>query len=117
MGSITAVAEVISMFFMVTYGAICSISFMEHFAADPAYRPIFKSKWFISLAGAIMCIWLMFKMNPGYAMAALSIMVLIYIVQTRIQADKKSVVSLFQGVIFQLSRQLHIFIQKRGKNG
>ena len=115
MGSITAVAEVISMFFMVTYGAICTISFMEHFAADPAYRPIFKSRWFISLAGAVMCIWLMFKMNPGYAFAALAIMVLIYLVQTRLQQDKKSVVTLFQGVIFQLSRQLHIFIQKREK--
>lgn len=116
MGSITAVAEVISMFFMLTYGAICSISFMEHFAADPAYRPIFKSKWFISLTGAIMCIWLMFKMNPGYAFAALMIMVLIYLLQTRLQQDKKSVVTLFQGVIFQLSRQLHIFIQKGEKS-
>ena len=55
----------------------------------------------------------MFKMNPGYAIAALSLMLIIYIVQTRLQSDKKSVVSLFQGVIFQLSRQLHIFIQKR----
>ena len=115
MGSITAVAEVISMFFMVTYGAICTISFMEHFAADPSYRPIFKSRWFISLLGAVMCIWLMFKMNPGYAIAALSLMVIIYLVQTRLQSDKKSVVSLFQGVIFQLSRQLHIFIQKGEK--
>jgi len=41
MGDVNAVAEVISMFFMVTYGSLCLISFMQHFAADPSYRPSF----------------------------------------------------------------------------
>mgnify|MGYP000964621871 CR=1 FL=1 len=36
-------------------------SFLQHFAADPAYRPSFKSKWYLSLLGAVMCIFLMFK--------------------------------------------------------
>ena len=40
--------RIISMFFMVTYGAICLISVLEHFAADPSYRPTFKSRWYIS---------------------------------------------------------------------
>ena len=39
MGDINAVAEIISMFFMVTYGAICLVSFLEHMAADLSYRP------------------------------------------------------------------------------
>ena len=61
MGDVNAVAEIISMFFMVTYGSLRLISFMQHFAADPSYRPSFKSNWYLSLLGAIMCVYLMFK--------------------------------------------------------
>ena len=45
MGEINFVAKLISMFFMVTYGSLCLISFLQHFAADPSYRPSFRSKW------------------------------------------------------------------------
>ena len=38
-GNVNFVAEIISIFFMVTYGAICLISFFHHFAADPSYDP------------------------------------------------------------------------------
>jgi amino acid transporter len=33
-GALDSVAQVISMFFMVTYGSLCLISFLNHFAAD-----------------------------------------------------------------------------------
>ncbi|HKL31912.1 MAG TPA: hypothetical protein VJ919_05230, partial [Tangfeifania sp.] len=77
-GDVNFVAQIISMFFMVTYGAICLISFMEHFAADPAYRPTFRSNWKISLVGAVFSFWLMFKMNTPYAAVSLIIMAMIY---------------------------------------
>ncbi|MEZ4950772.1 MAG: amino acid permease [Saprospiraceae bacterium] len=67
LGALDSVAEVISMFFMVTYGSLCLISFLQHFAADPSYRPKFKSKWYFSLFGALACFGLMFFMNAGYA--------------------------------------------------
>jgi amino acid transporter len=51
MGELDFVAEIISMFFMVTYGTLNLISFLQHFAADPSYRPTFKSRWWISLFG------------------------------------------------------------------
>ena len=41
------------MFFMVTYGSLCAISFLEHFAARPSYRPTFRSRWYLSLLGAV----------------------------------------------------------------
>jgi amino acid transporter len=43
MGEIDFVAKLISMFFMVTYGSLCLISFLQHFAADPSYRPSFRA--------------------------------------------------------------------------
>jgi len=115
-GSIDTVARVISMFFMVTYGAICTISFFQHFAADPAYRPAFKSKWYISLLGAIMCMFLMFKMDAGYAFASVIIMVLIYLGISHFNGDKTGMAKIFQGVIFQLIRQIQVFIQKADKD-
>ncbi|MFY0650977.1 MAG: amino acid permease [Cyclobacteriaceae bacterium] len=116
LGNIDTVARVISMFFMVTYGALCTISFFQHFAADPSYRPAFRSKWYISLTGAFMCIYLMFKMDAGYALASIVIMVLIYLAITNYKDDKEGMAKIFQGVIFQLIRQIQVFIQKADKD-
>ncbi|MDB4107951.1 amino acid permease [Bacteroidia bacterium] len=115
MGDVNAVAEVISMFFMVTYGSICLISLLENFASNPGYRPSFKSKWYISLLGAVMCIGLMFKINTIYAIAAIVLMTLIYIVLSMYNR-KGDMVAIFSGVIFQISRNLQVFLQKRKAN-
>ncbi len=111
-GSINFIAGIISMFFMVVYGAICLISFLEHFAADPSYRPTFKSRWHLSLLGALLSFWLMFKMNTTYALLAVVLMVLIYLIITYGQNEKKGLANIFKGVIFQLSRNLRVFLQK-----
>ncbi len=114
-GDINVVAQIISMFFMITYGAICLISFLEHFAADPAYRPTFKSRWYISAIGAALSFWVMFKMNTPYAFVSILIMSLLYIIISRTSADKKGLAKLLRGVVFQLSRQLQIFAQRANK--
>ena len=115
MGGLDAVAEIISMFFMVTYGSLCLISFLQHFASDPSYRPTFKSRWYISLFGALACFGLMFFMNPLYAILALLLMVVFYTIVSQVNPDKKNLAVIFQGVIFQLSRQLQVFLQKAEK--
>ncbi len=116
MGDINSVASVISMFFMVTYGIICTISFLEHFAADPAYRPTFKSRWYLSLMGAILCFWLMFNMNFTYALFSTIIMILIYLLVSANNKGKKGIQKLFKGVLFQLSRQFQVFLQTKDTN-
>lgn len=112
-GNVDFVAQIIAMFFMVSYGAICLISFMEHFAADPAYRPVFKSRWYYSLVGAVACIYLMFKMEFLYASLSLLVMVVIYFAVTRSRKSNEGMALIFQGAIFQLSRQLQVFLQKQ----
>lgn len=111
LGDVNAVAQIISMFFMITYGSICLISFLQHFAADPSYRPSFKSKWYISLMGAVLCIYLMFSMNPKYALIAVILMVITYVIISNTKKDSEGLVKIFQGVVFQLSRQIQVFIQ------
>lgn len=115
LGDVNAVAEIISMFFMVTYGSLCLISFMQHFAADPSYRPSFKSKWYLSLLGAIMCIYLMFKINTPYAIAAIFLMVLLYFYISLKSDTEKGMASIFQGVIHQFNRTIQVFLQKSEK--
>ena len=112
-GDINTVAQIISMFFIVTYGAICLVSFLEHLSADPSYRPTFKSRWYISLLGAILSIFLMFKMNPPYAIVSILTMAIIYYYISINNKSKSGLEKLFKGVIFQLSRQLQILLQKK----
>jgi amino acid transporter len=113
LGDINFVAQIISMFFMITYGSLCLISFLEHFAGNPSYRPTFRSRWYISLLGAVMCFLLMFQMNTPYAIISIVIIFLLYLTISRFKEDEGGLANLFSGVIFQLSRSLQIFLQKR----
>ncbi len=115
LGALDSVAEIISMFFMVTYGSLCLISFLNHFAADPSYRPTFRSKWFVSLFGALACFGLMFFMNSTYAAMAVALIGILYLYIAYSNPDKRSMALIFQGVIFQFSRRLQIFLQKADK--
>ncbi|MCZ4693154.1 amino acid permease [Ancylomarina euxinus] len=114
-GDVDFVAQIISMFFMVTYGAICMISFLEHFAADPSYRPTFRSRWYLSLMGAILSFWIMFQMNMVYAIVSLLIMGVIYYGINVSNKEHRGLAKLFRGVVFQLSRYLQIFAQRAEK--
>jgi amino acid transporter len=111
-GNVDFVARIISMFFMVTYGSLCAISFLEHFAARPSYRPTFQSRWYISLIGAIACLLLMFQMDPAYALVAVIAMTLLY---RGIRAARASNVddlgAIFRSVMVQATRQMQIGLQ------
>ncbi|MCS7018743.1 MAG: amino acid permease [Cytophagales bacterium] len=104
--------EGVSILLCLTFGSICLISFLEHFAADPAYRPVFRTRWYISLAGALVCIFVMINVNLRLSLLSLVFMVFTYLVVSRYQHRKQGLSTIFQGVIFQLSRTLQIFLQK-----
>lgn len=115
LGDVNVVAQIISMFFMVTYGALCLISFLQQFAADPSYRPSFKSRWYISLTGAILCVFLMFKMSPLYALLSILLMIIMYLGISNHLGGQQGMAKIFQGVIFQVNRQLQVYLQKSEK--
>ncbi|MDD3097155.1 MAG: amino acid permease [Candidatus Cloacimonetes bacterium] len=113
MGDIDFVAQIISMFFMITYGTLCSISFLEHFAGNPSYRPTFKTKWYASLLGAVSCFLMMFMMQPVYALASFGMIALIYTWLNKTKKGERNLAMVFRGVLFQSTRRLQIAIQKR----
>lgn len=113
-GNVNFVAQIISMFFMVTYGSLCSISFFEHMASSPEYRPSFRSRWYISLLGAATCLWLMFRMSAGYAALSIIVMVGIFAVISARVSERQGLAHIFQGLIFQVNRTLQVFMQRVG---
>ncbi|NNK62996.1 MAG: amino acid permease [Gemmatimonadetes bacterium] len=113
LGSVDLVARIVSMFFMVTYGALCAISFLEHFAARPSYRPSFRSTWWVSLFGAVACLVLMLQMDLPFAMLAIVVMVGLYLVIRRSRADASDdLAEIFHGVMTQATRWMQIKLQK-----
>lgn len=114
LGSINAVAEIISMFFMVTYGSLCLISFLNHFGSSPSYRPSFRSRWYISLAGALIAVWVMFKINTPYAITAIIAMIVIYLYMNFYHKERQGLESLFANALFQINRNLQVYLQKAG---
>jgi len=73
-GGLNAVAEVISMFFLIAYGMINLSAFVEARGGNPSFRPRFKIfGWPAALAGAIGCAVAMVKINETYALVAMGI--------------------------------------------
>ena len=116
MGDIDGVAQIISMFFLITYGTLCLISFLNHFGSPPSYRPRFKSKWYLSLCGFILSVWVMFKINPLYTIISYIIIVIFYLTIENSNKDQKGLVNILKGALFQLNRRLQIFMQKNHSN-
>jgi len=113
MGSVDFVAQIISMFFMITYGTLCLVSFLEHFAGNPSYRPSFKSRWYLSLLGAIACFVMMFEMAPLYAVFSVIAIIGLYFSIKRSKKGEDDLSSMIKGALFQLTRKLQILLQHK----
>lgn len=112
LGNLNSVAVIISMFFMVTYGAICLISFLNHFGSDPSYRPTFRSNWYFSLVGFLLSLWLMFRIDVFYAWLSIAIMIFLYWRISHYHKERQGLQSIFKGAIFQINRRVKIYLQK-----
>ncbi len=78
-GDLNAVAEIISMFFLIAYGMINLSAFVESRGGNPSFRPRFKRfGWPAALTGAVGCAVAMVQINVTYAIAAMIIAAGIY---------------------------------------
>ena len=111
-GDVNFISQILSMFFMVTYGALCAVSFLEYFAGNPSYRPTFRSRWYISLLGAFMCALMMIQMSALYAFLSMALMGVIYAGLRNTRTGERGLAAIFLGTMFQLTRRLQISLQK-----
>jgi potassium/chloride transporter 4/5/6 len=83
LGGIDAVAPVLTMFFLTTYGMVNLVAGIENLTADPSYRPTMRVHWAISLVGAAGCFWVMFLIDPAALVIAMVIEVGVYLAMRR----------------------------------
>lgn len=72
LGDLNAIAPIITMFFMITYGLLNLATFYEAVTRNPSYRPSFRyCHWSLSLTGAIACLAVMFLISWTWAVASI----------------------------------------------
>ena len=105
LGDLNAIAPVITMFFMITYGAINLATFFEAISGNPSYRPTFRwCHWTSSLAGAGLCGGVMLLISPAWAVIAIITMAAIYDTLRRREL-KTSWGDVLSGTIFERVRR------------
>ncbi|MBX3390849.1 MAG: amino acid permease [Phycisphaeraceae bacterium] len=79
LGSLNAIAAVVGMCFLLSYGLLNYATFIEARAKSPAFRPTFRffNSW-LSLAGAALCLFAGIMINPVAAAIAGAAMVALY---------------------------------------
>jgi amino acid transporter len=88
-GELNTIAPVLTIFFLITYGSMNVIAFLEGLIKRPGFRPTFRIHWLISLTGAVGCVWVMFLVNPLACIVGFTIVMMTYLILKRIQIKKK----------------------------
>jgi len=70
-GDLNAIAPILTMFFLATYGLTNLACGLERWAASPGFRPAFSIPFWVSLAGAIACFYVMSIINLPAMLLAL----------------------------------------------
>ena len=70
-GDINALAPILTMFNLTTYGLLNLSAGLEELMGNPSWRPTFRVKPFLSLAGFAGCFAVMFMISPGWTFCAL----------------------------------------------
>ncbi len=105
LGDLNAIAPVITMAFMITYGTLNLATFYESFTRNPSYRPRFRyCHWSVSLAGALMCLVVMVVISWAWAGVAVAAMGGLYwlISQREIESNWGNLRS---GIAFERARR------------
>lgn len=79
LGNLDFLASLITMFFLITYGMLNVVVFIQQSMKIISFRPTFRVPRVIPLLGGISCIAIMFLINAAFSVIALIIIVVIYI--------------------------------------
>jgi amino acid transporter len=79
LGDLDAIAPIITMFFMITYGLLNLATYTEAVTKNPSYRPTFRyCHWSLSLAGALGCLAVMLLVHWEWAVVSLAVIAAVY---------------------------------------
>jgi solute carrier family 12 (potassium/chloride transporter), member 4/6 len=83
LGDLDAIAPLLTMFFLTTYGTVNLVAGLEQLSGDPSYRPTLRIPWWISLPAALACFTVMFLINPLALVVAIVLEAGLYVVIRR----------------------------------
>ncbi len=78
LGNLDFLASLITMFFLITYGMLNLVVFIQQSMKIISFRPTFKVPKFVPLIGALGCLFIMFLINPVFSFVALTSIVILY---------------------------------------
>jgi solute carrier family 12 (potassium/chloride transporter), member 4/6 len=111
LGDLDAIAPILTMFFLTTYGTVNLVAGLESLGGDPSYRPTFKVPWWVSIAGALACFYVMFLINAAALVIALVFEVGLYVFMRRRAMSapwgdlrRGALMSLVRSTVIQLGR-------------
>ena len=84
-GGLDVIAPIITMFFLAAYGTVNLAAGFSRLAANPSYRPTFRTHWILSLSGAAGCFMVMLLLNPWATFASAIVIAVIFSVLKRRQ--------------------------------
>jgi amino acid transporter len=78
LGSLDSLATLITLFFLITYGTLNLVVFIQQSMKVISFRPTFKIPKFVSFFGAAGCMIIMFLINPVFSVIAFVIIIALY---------------------------------------
>ncbi|NJN55553.1 MAG: amino acid permease [Anaerolineae bacterium] len=82
-GALDAIAEVITMFFLIAYGSLNLVILIEQTLGMVSFRPTFKVPRLVPLTGLVGCLFVMFLVNPAFSLVAMVLVLTLFILLTR----------------------------------
>ncbi|MDH5493519.1 MAG: hypothetical protein OEY14_16310, partial [Myxococcales bacterium] len=83
LGSLEAIAPVLTMFFLATYGMTNLACGLEKWAASPSYRPSFNTPTFVSIGAGLACFYVMSIIDLKAMVGALFFCAVIFVIVER----------------------------------
>jgi len=78
-GNLDHLAVLITMFFLITYGMLNFVVFLQQSMKIISYRPTFKIPKIVPLIGAVGCLFIMFLINSIFSIISLTIVIILYV--------------------------------------
>lgn len=86
-GSLNQIAELLTMFFLITYGMINLTVFLEQSMGIVSFRPTFRIPRIISFLGGFGCLCVMFIINANFSIISILVIIGMYSVLIRKQSE------------------------------
>jgi len=79
LGNLDALASLITMFFLITYGMLNLVVFIQQSMHLISFRPTFRIPRFVSFLGALGCVLIMFLINALFSVVAIFTIIALYV--------------------------------------